>query len=130
MNKYLTDFFKQKADVAWTERKLEYACAVHKVTLLQYYILHLIVKEPMPSSDVANEIPWRDSAITATLDQLETAGLVRRERQIGGDMRVKYLTITDEGKAVLKKVEKDLDNLSVSLKEDNWFGKKASFSPE
>jgi DNA-binding MarR family transcriptional regulator len=57
------------------------------------------LSEPLRMGEVAEALRCLPSNVTALVDQLESAGLVRRE-PCAGDRRVKQLVLTENGVAV------------------------------
>ena len=89
------------------------------VTAAQYDVL-VIVKyseKRVTQSDLGGHRVVSRSNITGIIDRLEKLGLVKREGS-ADDRRVKYTTITQKGKDLIRKVEeKYFDN----LKQIVWF---------
>jgi DNA-binding transcriptional ArsR family regulator len=76
-------------------------------------ILFTIFNEPDISfNDISKKTDIDRSALAYHLGVLKRAGLVEMECQKRGKKLTKY-RITEEGKKILKKVLKELDNLSI-----------------
>ena len=64
----------------------------------------LLLDQPAPMCDLAENLTCDRSYVTSITDQLESLGLVTREP--GADRRVKLLTLTDKGKKTRDKLSK------------------------
>ncbi|MEH1011731.1 MarR family transcriptional regulator [Micromonospora sp. CPCC 206060] len=60
---------------------------------------------PMPARDLADQLRCDRSNITALVDKLEQAGLVRRQVD-ATDRRLKTLVVTDEGQRVRTEIDR------------------------
>ena len=79
--------------------------AVHDVTYVQYLPLYKLMHcdECNTVAALSRDLEIDASAMTRSLDRLETKGLVRRERSTA-DRRVVHLVLTDAGREVAAKV--------------------------
>lgn len=77
----------------------------------QYNVLRLLgaaFPEAIPTLTVAGRLISRAPDITRLLDRLEKKGLLERIRK-GDDRRQVHVRITDDGKKLLKKIQKPLE---------------------
>jgi MarR family transcriptional regulator, organic hydroperoxide resistance regulator len=73
----------------------------------QYYILKMLhLKGTITASELAKEMSVKPSAVTAMIDRLYKGGYVLRERD-EKDRRVVFLSLSDEGRAVYEKAERN-----------------------
>ncbi len=73
------------------------------LTRAQYYILYMLSKKPYyTSSDLAQKLEVKPSAVTVMIDRLLNTNLVTRERD-ENDRRIVKIKITTEGTNILKK---------------------------
>ncbi len=78
----------------------------HGLSDPQYNALRILRGEgkPVQVYQIAERMVTPKTDITRLVDRLEKAGFVRRER-CGDDRRVVWVTLTDKGKAVLRKLD-------------------------
>lgn len=78
--------------------------ASHDLTYVQWLPLYkLAMDEGNTVASLARDLAIDPGAMTRSLDRLEAKGLVRRERSTE-DRRVVHLRLTDDGRAVARKV--------------------------
>lgn len=78
--------------------------ASHDLTYVQWLPLYkLAMHEGNTVASLARDLAIDPGAMTRSLDRLEAKGLVRRERSTE-DRRVVHLRLTDDGRAVARKV--------------------------
>lgn len=85
------------------------------LTQPQYNVLRILrgAGEPLPSLTVADRLITKVPAITSLIDKLEKRGLVARHR-CTRDRRVWYVSLTDDGTALLKTLDRPVgDNHQV-----------------
>ncbi|KHD86046.1 MarR family winged helix-turn-helix transcriptional regulator [Heyndrickxia ginsengihumi] len=75
------------------------------VTTNEYMVLKLLSEVPMRSSDLSRALQVSASHITSVTDSLVEKGLIERNRS-SKDRRVVDLLLTDEGKALVKQLNK------------------------
>jgi DNA-binding MarR family transcriptional regulator len=86
------------------------------LTPSQYNILRILRGEakPMPILEIAERTVTVVPGITGLIDRLEKAALASR-RRCTEDRRVIFVSITDKGLAVLRQLDKPLDELERRL---------------
>ncbi|MEU4251547.1 MarR family transcriptional regulator [Amycolatopsis sp. NPDC026612] len=85
--------------------RIDAALAAHGVALRDYYVLVCIGEEgPLSQQRVADRLGLDRSDLVKVLDRLEAAGWVSRERDTE-DRRRHVLTLTEDGRATVGKVE-------------------------
>lgn len=84
----------------------------HGLSDPQYNALRILRGEgkPMQVYQIAERMVTPQTDITRLVDRLENAGFVERER-CGDDRRVVWVTLTNKGKAVLKKLDRPVMEL-------------------
>lgn len=88
----------------WNKRGKEY-----NISFPQFKMLHILERfGSMKVSDIAEKMGLTSAAITGITDKLLTDGLVQRERA-EADRRVVYITITEQGKEIIRMVTIDQD---------------------
>lgn len=87
----------------------------HGLTDPKYNALRILRGEgkPMQVYQIAERMVTPQTDVTRLVDRLEEAGLVERER-CGEDRRVVWVTLTKQGKDVLKKLDKPVADLHES----------------
>ncbi|REK10779.1 MAG: MarR family transcriptional regulator [Planctomycetota bacterium] len=87
----------------------------HGLTDPKYNALRILRGEgkPMQVYHIAERMVTPQTDVTRLVDRLEEAGLVERER-CGEDRRVVWVTLTEQGKDVLKKLDKPVADLHES----------------
>lgn len=88
----------------------------YDLTASQYNVLRILRGEgkPMPCLEVADRMIQVVPAITGLIDRLEKQGLVGRERSTE-DRRIVYIEITKKAVALLKRMDKPLNELHKQL---------------
>lgn len=77
------------------------------LTIGQYtFMHHLSEKEKFTTTELAEKLFIKPSAITAMMDRLYSRGLVVRERDEKQDRRVVHISLSNKGHEVLKSCEK------------------------
>jgi len=86
------------------------------LTSSQYNVLRILRGEgqPLPSLEIADRLIQVVPAITGLIDRLEKQKLVTR-RRCDEDRRVVYVAITPAANALLKRIDKPLDELQKQL---------------
>jgi MarR family transcriptional regulator, 2-MHQ and catechol-resistance regulon repressor len=86
------------------------------LTSSQYNVLRILRGEgrPMPSLEVADRMVQVVPAITGLVDRLEKQQLVARQR-CDEDRRVVYVALTAQGRQVLQRLDKPLEQLHRDL---------------
>jgi MarR family 2-MHQ and catechol resistance regulon transcriptional repressor len=86
------------------------------LTSSQYNVLRILRGEgqPLPSLEIADRLIQVVPAITGLIDRLEKQKLVAR-RRCDEDRRVVYVAITPAALALLKRIDKPLDELQKQL---------------
>jgi MarR family 2-MHQ and catechol resistance regulon transcriptional repressor len=86
------------------------------LTSSQYNVLRILRGEgqPLPSLEIADRLIQVVPAITGLIDRLEKQKLVAR-RRCDEDRRVVYVGITPAALALLKRIDKPLDELQKQL---------------
>lgn len=86
------------------------------LTQSQYNVLRILRGQgsPLPSLEIANRMVTAVPAITALIDRLESAGLVKRDRS-AQDRRVVYVSITDKALNKLAEIDQPLAELHRKL---------------
>lgn len=85
----------------------EEAAARHGLTMWQYAILAVAESQPgLNQGDVAQVLDYSKNRIIADVDQLESAGLLIRQRAV--DRRANLLTTTDTGRKAMIKVQTEI----------------------
>ena len=91
------------------------------VSLRGYVVLQVAAPRPLPQQTLAASVGLDKSTMVATVDELETAGLVER-RPDPADRRVRLVTVTDAGRATLVRaravVTRTEDELLADLGDD------------
>ncbi|MFF0296602.1 MarR family winged helix-turn-helix transcriptional regulator [Kitasatospora sp. NPDC004615] len=82
------------------------AAARHGLNSSQAKALKAVL-EPVPMRALAGRLGCDASNVTGIVDRLEALGLARREAA-AADRRVKIVTITDDGRAVLDRIRDDM----------------------
>ena len=88
----------------------------HGITASQYNVLRILRGEgkPMPCLEIRERMVHVVPAITGVIDRLEKQGWVSRER-CTDDRRVIYVQITKPALALLKKLDKPIEELRSSF---------------
>ncbi len=86
------------------------------LTPSQYNILRILRGEakPMPVLDIAERTVTVVPGITGLIDRLEKTGFACRKRSTE-DRRVVFVSVTDEGLAMLRRLDKPVDELECQL---------------
>lgn len=85
-------------------RELERELGTHKLTQPQFGVLEILGRRgPLPLHELGKELLVSGGNITCVVDNLEKAGLVRRERDTQ-DRRVIKAALTDEGASRLAEI--------------------------
>jgi DNA-binding MarR family transcriptional regulator len=92
-----------------------------EITLPQYRTLVVLASRgPQRTVDLAEELGVQSSTVTRTCDRLVRRGLVRRGQRAGGDRRVVWLVLTEEGKElvgeVMRRRRAELSRLAAGLR--------------
>ncbi|MCB9849212.1 MAG: MarR family transcriptional regulator [Phycisphaerales bacterium] len=87
----------------------------HEITAPQYNALRILRGhgERMRTHQVADELVTREPDITRLIDRLADRGFVVRDR-CESDRRVVWVELTAKGAAVLKKLDKPLEELHLA----------------
>jgi DNA-binding MarR family transcriptional regulator len=103
---------------AWAAQKLaEERLRAHGINVRQFGLLAVLARQgPMPQGDIGEALMIDRTSMVAFIDDLEAAGLVRRERN-PDDRRAYRVTLTAEGKRLQKRAEQALDQVA-----DEFFG--------
>ncbi|MBB5960979.1 MarR family winged helix-turn-helix transcriptional regulator [Planomonospora venezuelensis] len=88
-------------------RGYEEAATRHQLTALQAKALVLVAAEPLPMRRMARLFNCDPSNVTGIVDRLEARGFVRREPD-PADRRVKNVTLTPEGRQVVRELRHSL----------------------
>lgn len=85
----------------------------HGLSDSQYNVLRIVRghgRNGVPSRQIAAHLISREPDVTRLIDRLEAAGLVTRERS-ADDRRIVRITLTSEGAAVLRKLDRPVAEL-------------------
>ncbi|MFB9722298.1 MarR family winged helix-turn-helix transcriptional regulator [Planobispora longispora] len=88
-------------------KRYEEAAARHQLTALQAKALVLVAAEPLPMRRMARLFNCDPSNVTGIVDRLEARGFLRREPD-PADRRVKNVTLTPEGRQVVRELRQSL----------------------
>src|SRR5215212_4402159 len=89
------------------ESWLLYLKRTENISISQYNILRILRggrPHGVKSSDIADRMIYRDPDVTRLVDRMVQQGLVRRDRD-SADRRVVLVSITDEGLALLERLD-------------------------
>ncbi|WP_412537880.1 MarR family transcriptional regulator [Longispora sp. K20-0274] len=93
----------------------ESAAGAHDLGLTQYLVLDMLATVgPRSQQELSEGLRTDRTTMVGTVDALETAGLVARERN-PNDRRAYIVTITDPGRAALAAVDADADALEAQF---------------
>ncbi|HEX9886829.1 MAG TPA: MarR family transcriptional regulator [Longimicrobiales bacterium] len=101
-------------------RHLNAAVAPEGITLQQYNVLRILRGAGpggLPTLDVSNRMLEREPGVTRIIDRLAGKDLVERER-CRNDRRRVWCRITDEGRAVLDRLERAVDRADRDVSAD------------
>lgn len=100
----------------WMDNRLGRLLRRFGLTSSQYNVLRILRGEgkPLPSLEIAGRMIQVVPAITGLVDRLEKQKLVAR-RRCEEDRRVVYVAVTPKALALLKRIDKPLDELQKKL---------------
>jgi DNA-binding MarR family transcriptional regulator len=91
-------------------RRSRDALAPHGVTPVQYALLKLLwERDEQTGAELGARLVLDSATITGVIDRMQTAGLIERRPDPGGDRRVNRIALTDRGRALQAPLDAAMD---------------------